>query len=195
MLVCRSCGSSRIRSGYQAPPLLLRLILMRTVLCDSCNLQFYAFSLRLPSSGRARRKSPRQSESFAPVASAVDLNRLDQAVAEVTPTAGGKHELGFELAAMIERAAKERIDPGRQMMEKEAEKFLKNENPEAEEKDVPPRQDNRPRCPRCQSVHTRRCHRNALERLVLSLSENRPFSCESCGRRFYARKPERKAAA
>lgn len=58
---CPKCRSSQIWPGYNKPPLILRLILIRELLCNNCNLIFRAFAL--PGTVRQRKrhdKSPRQ---------------------------------------------------------------------------------------------------------------------------------------
>ena len=61
MLRCPKCASKRIRRGYGQPPLYLRLLGIRELLCNECNLIFRAFVLpgMMPKSSRgkqARRK-------------------------------------------------------------------------------------------------------------------------------------------
>lgn len=42
---CPKCRSSRVRRGYDQPPLLLRLIGIYNLLCDNCNLLFTGFAV------------------------------------------------------------------------------------------------------------------------------------------------------
>ncbi len=195
MLVCRSCGSSRIRNGYQPPPLLLRLFFIRTLLCDSCNLQFQAFCVRPPSNSRSKKKrqSRQKPESFSPVSSSVDLNRLNQLAPEMVVSVGEGKITSSGLAAVMERPAQAAISSPPVVPVSNHEIYSSAEHGEAEETPVPLKQSNRPRCPHCHSLHTRRRHRNAVERLLLMFSENRAFTCEGCSRNFYARKPGREA--
>lgn len=44
-LRCPKCRSSRVRRGYEKPPLLLRLIGMHGLLCDNCNLSYQGFAV------------------------------------------------------------------------------------------------------------------------------------------------------
>ncbi len=188
MLVCRSCGSEKIRSGYEPPPLLLRLLLVRTILCDSCNAQYRAFSLRTLDTGRERRKSRRATESFNPAQTSIDLNRLNEPLSATVNPADAWKERSLDLDPMTENSKPANPSTGFVHPGTAAEFSTESEDME-EKKTVPLRQKSRPPCPRCQSVHTRRRHRNSLERLFLSFTENRPYACEACGKRFYAQQP------
>lgn len=42
---CPKCRSSRVRRGYEKPPLALRLIGWQGLLCDSCNLSYRGFAI------------------------------------------------------------------------------------------------------------------------------------------------------
>lgn len=44
-LRCPKCRSSRVRRGYEKPALLLRLIGIRGLLCDNCNLSYRGFAV------------------------------------------------------------------------------------------------------------------------------------------------------
>lgn len=44
-LRCPKCRSSRVRRGYEKPALLLRLIGVHGLLCDSCNLSYRGFAI------------------------------------------------------------------------------------------------------------------------------------------------------
>ncbi len=44
-LRCPKCGSSRVRRGYETPPLVLRLIGLHGLLCDGCNLSYRGFAV------------------------------------------------------------------------------------------------------------------------------------------------------
>lgn len=59
---CPKCGSSRIRRGYGHERFPLRLICVRRLLCDHCNLQFRSFVLpgTLPRSRHNKKKSSNQ---------------------------------------------------------------------------------------------------------------------------------------
>lgn len=65
MVVCPSCGSSRIRSDYKPAPFFLRLIGVRGLLCDNCNFPFRAFSM-LPPRSRRPHHAQRKADIFNP---------------------------------------------------------------------------------------------------------------------------------
>lgn len=52
---CPKCHSSRIRKGYKPTPFLLRLVGLRHLLCNDCNLLFTGFSVGTIGSGRKTR--------------------------------------------------------------------------------------------------------------------------------------------
>src|SRR5690349_9053716 len=76
MVVCPSCGSSRIRNDYKPAPIWLRLMGVRGLLCDNCNFPFRAFS-PLPPKTRRPRHSPRKADVFTP-APVIDLTQIRQ---------------------------------------------------------------------------------------------------------------------
>lgn len=76
MVVCPSCGSSRIRNGYKPAPFWLRVIGVRGLLCDSCNFPFRAFS-PLPPKSRRPHYAQRKADIFNP-APVVDLTQIRQ---------------------------------------------------------------------------------------------------------------------
>jgi hypothetical protein len=52
---CPKCRSSRIRKGYKPTPFLLRLVGLRHLLCNDCNLLFTGFSVGTIGSGKKSR--------------------------------------------------------------------------------------------------------------------------------------------
>ena len=76
MATCPSCNSTRLRAGYRTAPLPLRMIGIRTLLCDNCNFEFRAFALQTPKRSGGRR-TKRRADVFNQ-APAVDLQTLDQ---------------------------------------------------------------------------------------------------------------------
>lgn len=76
MALCPSCGSGRLRNGYRTAPLPLRMLGIRTLLCDNCNFEFRAFCPREPKRGNGQR-SKRKADVFN-TAPAVDLQTLGQ---------------------------------------------------------------------------------------------------------------------
>lgn len=172
---CPSCGSSKIRNGYLKPSLLLRLLLVREFLCEGCNLAFRAFAL-LPAKSRGvrlRRKADRFNQ-----APAVDLSLLNQTSRHVKPAA--TPTFNFDPALMTSPARMEpaemsqRSPVGHHQSAAATLSTAKKSHPDRS-------------CPHCGSHDARRRHRQILERVILSFSQIRPYSCQSCGESFYAR--------
>jgi hypothetical protein len=157
MALCPSCGSSRVRSGYRPAPLPLRVIGIRALLCDNCNLQFRAFSPLPPK--HTPRKSRRRADTFNP-SPVVDLEQLKESLPEVKTAA--PPAVKFNRAAVAAAPAPEPPPP------------------------APGHHQMHPACPDCGATDTRRRRRHAWERFVFSLSETRPYTCRSCGASFYA---------
>lgn len=59
---CPKCHSSRIRKGYKPTPFPLRLVGLRHLLCNDCNLLFTGFSIGAIGSGRKIRPKNRATE-------------------------------------------------------------------------------------------------------------------------------------
>lgn len=101
MALCPSCGSARLRNGYRTAPLPLRMVGIRTLLCDNCNFEFRAFCPREPKRGNGQR-SKRKADIFN-AAPAVDLQAMDQpglAAARRKPAA-----INFDRSALPVHAA------------------------------------------------------------------------------------------
>jgi hypothetical protein len=63
---CPKCHSSRIRKGYRPTPFMLRLVGLRHLLCNDCNLLFTGFSIGAIGSGRKIRPQNRSPEKNSP---------------------------------------------------------------------------------------------------------------------------------
>src|SRR5438105_15923251 len=100
MVVCPSCHSSKVRNGYRKAPWLLRLIRIHEFLCEHCNLQFLAFSLRAPKSHGTRRK--RLKANTFNQAPEVDLSLLNQPLT-TAPKPGMQRET-FDRSAIVKEA-------------------------------------------------------------------------------------------
>ncbi|MBK9313691.1 MAG: hypothetical protein IPM55_05520 [Acidobacteria bacterium] len=220
MVVCPSCGSSRIRNDYKPAPVLLRVAGIRALLCDHCNHQFRAFSLRQP-----KRTIPpeatRKADVFNP-APAVDLNQLKTKPVETTPP-----------DKKVEQKAEKKKDAPRRISLKNLHR-AKSQHPPVNGELVNPRpRDLRTRitslyeqrirqtealkeadsveipslptasseheavcpaiCPACSSNDVRRRPRNTLERALFSITDHKAYKCLACGASFYSR-PEKDEA-
>ncbi len=208
MAVCPSCGSSRLRSGYHATPLPLRLAGIRTLLCDNCNYEFRAFSPIAPKRNRARRAQ--QKADVFNLAPAVDLQAIGQpGVARPAPAAihfdrtalpvAPTNEAAFEdeFANFANNASSDRDDEAdfvsldlREKMS-EAPPSLPIEEPLMRLKeDLEERRSSSSSrtCPACGDHEATRRHRKTWEKLVFGLTELRPYLCPNCGHQFYARR-------
>lgn len=209
MAVCPSCGSSRLRNGYRAAPLPLRLMGIRTLLCDNCNYEFRAFAPIAP-----KRKYPRRSQRKADVfnvAPAVDLQAIgqpgaarptpaaihfDRAALPVSPPATAAPVNVLPLKGNFENSGGDDLDddfapPGLREKIVEAPPALPTEEPLMRLKeDLEERRSHSSSyvCPACGEREATRRHRKPWEKLVFGLTQIRPYFCASCGYQFYARR-------
>jgi len=189
MTVCPSCHSSKVRNGYQKAPLLLRLIRVHEFLCEHCNLQFRAFSLRAPRSHAARRKR-RKADTFNQ-APEVDLSLLNHPLPKAhRPEA--RREL-FDRAAIANELSSHQPASGVSPPAYSNERMGEGAESGASKKHRSHQL--RHACPHCGSQETRRRHRRAWERIVFSLTDVRAYSCNACGASFYARRKAEQALA
>jgi predicted RNA-binding Zn-ribbon protein involved in translation (DUF1610 family) len=187
MIVCPSCGSTRIRNDYRPAPLMLRVIFIRALLCDYCNLQFRAFSLAPPRSGRKPHsiantiikevqierpplKIQRKSD-LSGLGPAEDDGSIPESAAAIIPI---QSDLRTEIARVQEaRNAKE-----------------------AQEANLPKEhQKASAACPECGSSWVRRRQRSGLERAIFAFTNHKAFICRSCDASFYARVVSEESAA
>ena len=75
-LHCPKCRSSRVRRGYEKPPLLLRLIGMHGLLCDNCNLSYRGFAV--PGTVPKKTSKSYRHASKAKEAKELETNRLNE---------------------------------------------------------------------------------------------------------------------
>jgi transposase-like protein len=100
MVVCPSCGSSRIRNDYKPAPLVLRVIGVRALLCDYCNRQFRAFSPAPPPT-RALRNNTRKLNGSHPTARSLNqitrgINNIEHSREQTSKEQNGKEQNGKE---------------------------------------------------------------------------------------------------
>ena len=113
MALCPSCGSARLRNGYRTAPFPLRLVGIRTLLCDHCNYEFRAFSPLPPKSSR-HRQHKRKADVFNN-APAVDLHALVEAGSPVAPARRPPAPIPFNRAELPQYAPlnNPELGPGR----------------------------------------------------------------------------------
>jgi rubredoxin len=204
MAVCPSCGSSRLRNGYHATPLPLRLAGIRTLLCDNCNYEFRAFAPVAPKRNRPRR-AQRKADVFN-LAPAVDLQSIGQpGAARPVPAAihfdrtalpgalgsgsAVKDDFTSDISSSTDDDDFAPLDLRERMSE--APPSLPTEEPLMRLKeDLEERRSSSSSrtCPACGDYEAARRHRKMWERLVLGMTELRPYLCQNCGHQFYARR-------
>jgi uncharacterized protein YlaI len=210
MAVCPACGSSRLRNGYRSAPIPMRLVGIRTLLCDNCNYEFRAFAPIAPKRQYARR-SQRKADIFN-LAPAVDLHAIGQpGAARPVPAA-----IPFDRSALPTRpdqttapanapatAAElenmssgddeddDFMPPGLRAKIAEAPPSLPTEEPLMRlREDLEERRSHSAShaCPACGAQEAMRRHRKPWEKLVFGLTPLRPYFCSNCGHQFYARR-------
>ena len=94
MQICPRCGSSRIRHGYGRERFGLRLIGVRELLCNHCNLSFTRFVLpgMMPkSSHRSKKRGHHEAkDATAPTSEQATAPLSTQATAPVSAQSNGK---------------------------------------------------------------------------------------------------------
>ena len=222
MVVCPSCGSSRIRNGYKPASFWLRMIGMRGLLCDSCNFPFCAFS-PLPPKSRRPQQAQRKADVFnsAPV---VDLSQIQQKPVlekhevsvgaspmerlklKVAPTPVEKFEFATSSSSpspvpSSARVVTDHIASARKNLRTEITKItalgtrgmIKVPASSPALHVQPATNSLLQTCPECNSRNIRRRRRNFLERTLLTFSEHKAYNCRECGGSFYAKSEEREA--
>ncbi|MGH9803339.1 MAG: hypothetical protein ACRD82_23495 [Blastocatellia bacterium] len=210
MVICPSCGSSRIRNDYKPAPLILRVTGIRALLCDSCNFQFRAFSPISPKSRRPRHTT-RKADVFNS-AETVDPDKLNFNPPPTTERREPKLKLpistkpGHSLQTMPmgvavatvqpqPRIAVEQVAPVRRDLRTEITKLYAQEA--KVESGTKTRGADRAElgftvlsCPECGSQNIKRRKRNFFERVFLSLTDHKPYVCRKCDNSFYSKSPE-----
>jgi len=184
--VCPSCKSSRIRNDYKPAPIYLRIIGIRSLLCDYCNFQFRAFCPLPPKRGKTKQRKAVLPNNGQESVKKIDLKRLNQkssqkmdrnstngSITTRPPSVVGElvDEFSKKFSTEIMRLIEENFGKtNRQLTEKEQEE-----------------QQKLPICPECWSKRVKQIHRNSLEKAFLSFTDHKAFYCRSCGNSFYAK--------
>jgi hypothetical protein len=201
MATCPSCQSARLRSGYRKTPLVLRAVGVRTLLCDSCNCEFRAFS-PLPPKRTRHRSSKADVFNQAP---AVDLKTIGSPSAQSAQRQ--RQPVKFDRATLPSNGAatlvmpqpvKETPDELRRRITISAAPAAPTEEPLMklrEEMEARRQAAANHVCPHCDSLITKRRHRKGWEKLLLGWTSWRPYLCSDCGASFHARRQEKHASA
>ncbi|QQS44994.1 MAG: hypothetical protein IPM66_13560 [Acidobacteriota bacterium] len=209
MVVCPSCGSSRIRNDYKPAPVLLRVVGIRALLCDHCNHQFRAFSPRAPRHGRPSGAS-RKADVFNP-APEVDLSKLKVKPAEERKPEEKKKDpprkislknlnlvishhppVNGELVHSRPRDLRTRVTTLYEQKIRQVEALKSSSGISSL---TAGSLDDMAICPECGSRDAKRRPRKALERVVLSITDQKPYNCLDCGASFYTRPEKGEAGA
>lgn len=205
MLVCPSCGSSRIRNGYKPAFFLLRIVGIRALLCDNCNFPFQAFSPFPPKNRRPKQSA--KTDQY-PVAPAVDLDQLkptrpvaSQRELKLVPPVAAKPipasqpvkqsvPAAVAVAAQPEVVAEvgaDRVAPVRQGLRTEITKLYAQR---VQEKPDEVTAHASITCPECQSRNVKRRRRNFFERTFMAFTDHKPYVCRNCDATFYSKASE-----
>ena len=208
MLVCPSCGSSRIRNGYKPAMFVLRIVGIRALLFDNCNYPFQAFS---PFPPKTRRPKQFAKADVFPVAPAVDLEQLKPTLPvaqpqglKLVPPVSAKPvqsrqpepqpaSVSAAVMAPSEPAAKVVVDcvaPARQGLRTEITKLCAQRVQEQPEELPQVIHQTSLACPECQSRNVKRRRRNFFERIFLAFTDHKPYICRNCDAVFYSKSSE-----
>jgi len=179
MVVCSSCGSTRIRNDYKPAPVYLRIIGVRALLCDYCNHQFRAFSPAPPRTRTSRNNGRGQialEQKEGPPEKLNDTAPPDDEFDFIPISGGSIIPIQSSLRKEIARVQDARIARDTQEVNLPKEQQKDNQ-----------RGANATCCPECGSHWVRRRQRSGLERAVFALTNHKAFICRSCDASFYAR--------
>jgi hypothetical protein len=185
--------------------LALRVFFIRALLCDYCNRQFKAFSLREPKS-RGQRHSARKptDANQAAVTPPVDLSRLKDGVkkSESLVQTEPPRRLTINLAALMLQSKTQQEVPGAIVDQRSRETDLRTQVTRlyaqgAKEQRAASTANREssvardlPACTHCGSPDVKRRRRTMLERLAFSVTDHKAFGCRSCGETFYSKSDE-----
>ncbi|MGH9765906.1 MAG: hypothetical protein ACREAB_00610 [Blastocatellia bacterium] len=196
-----------MRNDYKPAPLALRIFFIRALLCDHCNHQFKAFSLREPN-GRAQRHPARKAALFnqALAAPAVDLTRLNDGAAGVKESeslvqSDQPRRLTIDLAALRLQSKTQQEVPGAIVIDQNSQTcgdlrteitrlYAQDANDQPHQKSLDrerPSLPTAPACTYCGSTNVKKRHRTILERMAFSVTDHKAFTCRSCGELFYSK--------
>jgi hypothetical protein len=147
----------------------LRLLGIRTLLCDHCNYEFRAFAPRAPK--RAERRATRKADVFS-AAREVNLEAFNQPLPSANH-APAPPELRQQITEISSQAS--------------TEPFADLQGNHYERRPLKPSHV----CPECGSHDIDRRHRRLWEKLLFAITKVRPYFCQNCGATFYARRKPR----
>jgi ribosomal protein L32 len=189
MATCPACKSSKVYEGYRRTSLIGRVFRVHEYLCEHCNLQFQAFSLRSP-----RQKKRRSRSSGDPFSSFI-IKYSGQGSASPEPPAAAPPAAASHVSSAAGRPRAEVTAPP---------PFSDGPPPDGQPEeargvamDLAALQEKAQRhrshrshhvCPQCGSTDTERRRRRLWERVAFYFSDIRAYVCRICGASFYARR-------
>jgi hypothetical protein len=208
MVVCPSCGSTRIRNDYKPAPFVLRVIGVRALLCDYCNRQFRAFSPAPPRTRASHNITRRLPVSS--VTSPLSQNhtepskeqiRLELAASRLLLSIESNHDqqIKVDLTGLALRNGSQPLNgngaiaPVQPELRSEVVKLPDVQRDMQRERETPGlnavKENHKiiATCPECGSNWVRRRQRSGLERVVFAFTNHKAFICRSCDASFYAR--------
>jgi hypothetical protein len=217
MVVCPSCGSSRIRSDYKPAPLALRVIGLRALLCDFCNRQFRAFSPAPPrtrvANGATRKLngSHPTSRSLNQLTRSLNQNHIEPSREKISGEkirleleasrlflsidSNQEPQIKVDLTGIVSRNEPQPYNgngphgPIQPGLRTEIAKLQDVQNGKEMQGPNAVKEKHKPTatCPECGSNWVRRRQRSGLERVVFAITNHKAFICRSCDASFYAR--------
>src|SRR5215510_8132553 len=185
--VCPSCKSSRIRNDYKPAPIYLRIIGIRSLLCDYCNFQFRAFCPFPPKRGKTKQSKAGLPVSGQESVKKIDLKRLSQ---KASQDKLDRNSANGKITTRQPSVVGELVDEFTKKFSTEVMMLIednfgrKNKQLTTKEQEE---QQKLPICPECWSKRVKQIHRNSLEKAFLSFTDHKAFYCRSCGYSFYAK--------
>lgn len=214
MVACPFCKSPHLRDDYRPAPFYLRIVGIRALLCDNCNVQFKTFSpfspeksrrRRTPAEEPAREKKPTRATppdrktkteelDIIHEATPVDLDELRQQTAEAqTQRANDLKRVTLSLHPAQEAGetvAGQIVSPPRHEFQTQVFKLNDKKTKDLIEEAVASASGPLAvKCSDCGSRNVVRRRRTPLERAALTLTDHKAFSCQDCQSSFYARTP------
>jgi transposase-like protein len=204
MVVCPSCGSSRIRNDYKPAPFVLRAIGVRALLCDYCNRQFRAFSPAPPRTrtlsnatrklDASRRTNPLNQNHTEPNREQIRVE-LEASRLFLTIESNPEQQIKVDLTGFASKNEPQPVNgngshgPIQPDLRSEIAKLQNGHGVKEPQGLNGAREKHKTSttCPECGSNWVRRRQRSGLERVVFALTNHKAFICRSCDASFYAR--------
>jgi predicted RNA-binding Zn-ribbon protein involved in translation (DUF1610 family) len=220
MVVCPSCGSSRIRGDYKPAPFVLRVIGVRALLCDYCNRQFRAFSPAPPRTRVASRNTTRKLDGAQPTTRLIDQNYIDPNREQIrlaleasrlflSIESNQEQQIKLDLTGFASINDSPLLNgngngngngyvaPVHPDMRSEIARLHDAQSMKETQglNGIREKQKTNTTCPECGSNWVRRRQRSGLERVVFALTNHKAFICRSCDASFYARTADEREAS